>query len=410
MTTSVLQDAALCLGHGEFAGALDLLGELWPGIGLRPERTGEDDLSYARLLMICGVLTLKHGVRSLRRLGDTARDILGESVGLFGVNPEGQAARLWIGVSYVDEGRFNEAIAWADTILSERDTDLEITFTATLTRAIAEMRLGQPAQGLKSLAEIEPLLPGVEYLLRGKYYTQRGVGFRSLGKLDEALNAYDLAQEQYQCANSPRFLATVLNNIANVYADQGLLTRAHVYARRAVAAFAEIKDTGYEAKALDTLAQVLLREEKYDQALQAAQRSVNLLSESDQESWLIESLITLGRAASALSKAIAIPALSRAVAISEQIASKKQSELAVEELWRIVKNSKELSRTLAGSVEDIEIEVIERILAKNNGAITSTAKELGLSHQSLTSRIKALGLTSKRQTPIKRRRSIICIK
>lgn len=407
MEITILQTVAEFLCREEIGAAAEALGDDWRGPGIAPLRQGRDDTTYARLLMLCGVLTMKLGVMTLAPVRDASRDMLSKSARLFGDNPEGQAARLWTGITYIQSGEYHEAIVWADSILTEGTSTADVTFSATLTRAIAELRLGDATKSLKSLEEIRSLYTLVSDISKGKYCLQLGIAYRQLKRRDEALLAYDEAAEQFHTAGSPRHEAQALNNIAGIYLDQGSLLRAQVYADRAVSIFRSLGDKGCEAKAWDTIANIHLIAGRYRFAVRAARKSVNLLTDSNQEGWLAEALITLAAAAAHLGHEESVLSLTTAAEISERLGNQEQADLARQELWNVVRKTKELGSRLLATVQPVEKTIIERALDKHEGRIARAANELGMKHQLLDKRIRALGLSHKRQTPVKRKRSIM---
>lgn len=74
-------------------------------------------------------------------------------------------------------------------------------------------------------------------------YNGIGVGYYDLGKLDSSRMSYEIALKGFQAVHNREKEAVALNNIANVYVDQGdSLSKALDYFQRALAVFEELDD------------------------------------------------------------------------------------------------------------------------------------------------------------------------
>lgn len=395
--------AELCC-QGDFRGAIELLGDGWPGVAAHPRRGARDDIDYARLLMVCAVISMNVGAMSLRPTQNAAKNMLSQSARLFKDHPEAQSAKLWLGVAYLRCGENHEAIALASTLLAE-SPNMEVVFGATMTKAIGEMQLGNVAQCLTTLDDIKSLVDTVPPLVQGKYYLNRGMALRGLDRLDEALAAYELAGEMFQQAGSARYEAAVSNNAARVYSERGEFVKAHVAADRAASLLHKLQDRAHEAKAWDEIARIYLREGNLRLAARASQKAVDLLSGSDHEGWLAEALTTHGVVAARRGVVEALQALQRAAEISERVNNAHQAEIAYSEMWNVVKEGKALIEVL----RPVERLLIARALDKHDGSLTLAARSLGIRHQSLDFRIRTYfpDLMTKRKAPVHRRKSIM---
>lgn len=393
----------LCLG--DFLGAADLLGDEWPGPGVYPDRDGHDDISYARLLMSCAVLTINLGSIRLLNVQDVALDMLTESARLFGTSSEALTPRLWQGVAYFWRGEYHEAKALAQTILDEKAGGLEVEVGALLTQAIAEMGLGRGNESLATLDRVIPLLPGVSPMVQGKYYLNRGIAFRNLERQAEALIAYNKAGQLFEEVKSFRYEGAVVNNLAGIYTDQGRFIKAHVAADRAVSLFRKIRDKAHEAKAWDQIAKIYIKEKRFSLAVKPAQNAVALLADSDHEGWLAEALTTQGIALFRAGAQEGVAALNRAAKISERLGI--PAEATYNGLWDAIKQSKEVVTAL----RPMEEMVIERALDRHKGKVTKAARDLGITHQALEKKIKAFpALQEKRSIPRKRYKTVLARK
>src|ERR1051325_3480101 len=76
--------AADLLDAGRYEAARDSLGELWSGIGLRPNVEGLGARASAEVLLLAGVLSGRLGASRQRRdAQEAAKDLISESISLF---------------------------------------------------------------------------------------------------------------------------------------------------------------------------------------------------------------------------------------------------------------------------------------------------------------------------------------
>src|SRR5438477_9748827 len=78
------QLAADFIHTGQYETACDVLGDLWQGVGNRPELKGLPPLVAAEVLLQCGVLSGWLGsVRQIPEAQEKAKDLLSESLSRF---------------------------------------------------------------------------------------------------------------------------------------------------------------------------------------------------------------------------------------------------------------------------------------------------------------------------------------
>lgn len=371
---------------GDFRSAKEVLGDLWRGAGLLPIRnTG--DANYAWLVLACGILTIEEGALG-GRFQESARDMLTYCERLMADDRAGvQAVRAWSGVAYIRSGQFHEALALADVLLAD-DSDANVTICASKTKCTALDGIGKTEEALKAIASINALLPLATVLNRGKVYLEHGRILRKLGRLSDALRFYELAGEDCLEANSLRYEAVAMNNLAGVYMDRGEFIRAHNSVERAISLFQRLRDQNDEGKAWDQDAQIYLREGNNRGAERTAAHAVSLLSKGDHASYLAEALITHGIVLMRTGQTRAQEQLIQAARMCSQIGSSAQAKEAYGLLWEMVVQAKDMADSLTKSLRPIEHLVIEYTLEKHDGRITPAAKELGLRHHVLEERLR----------------------
>lgn len=397
---------------GDFGGAVAALGPEWRGPGVTPSRNGYDDRSYAYLMMVCGVLTAEFGLMG-NRLLEKSKDMLFKSVRLFGDDLEGaQIALSWLGTAYDRCGDFNEALALADGLLQNKDSSLSVMVCAAKTKSIALDGLGNPQAALDTLSEMANAVSALPALIQGKFYLQRGKVLRKLGRLDEALEDYDLAMECFHSAKSLRYEAVASNNIAGVYIDLNEFTRAHVLTEKAVRLFKSLGDENHEGMAWDQSAQIYRKEGKYHEAERASQTAISLLERGDHSDFLAEAYTTYGTILIEKGMA-AIQPLQKAAAIYAQQNNQVQLQAVNSVMWdavvRIKRLAKDTSSAMYEAVRPIEKLVIEQALERHDWHFTPAAKELGMTHRGMREKLKQRfpDLEKRCQPVIPRKQSIM---
>lgn len=385
--TESVRTATSLATHRDFNAAIEVLGDLWPGIGGEPPRGGESDLDYAHLLLVCGILTMEVGRFRGLPVQATAKDLLSKAVRLFGEEPDRLMALYWLGWSYVFCGENREALLIADSILGDQTSDSDIVFRAGRLKGLAHLNLGNSSQAEAAFASVSVLLETVPLLSQGMFYLNRGMLFRQTGRFEEGLSDHRRACDLFRVAGSPRLEASALNNISVVYAEQGRLAEAHQAAKTALSVFVRLRDRAHEAKVLDQLARIYEREENFPEMVRCADSAVEILSAGDHEGWLAEALITQGTARARLGMVEAQSALMRAMEICERQGDPKQAEAVTKTMWDIVRRGKESLDTMREAVSPLERAVYQRVLAKHAGHFTPAARELGLHHNVFLKRL-----------------------
>jgi tetratricopeptide (TPR) repeat protein len=393
---------------GDFHSAVEALGDRWPGLGLEPARNGESDLDYARLLMLCGILTVEIGKFSQVAAQDRGKDLLSKSVRLFGDDPERYMAMFWLATAYVLCGENREALTICDSILADQVADSDIVFRASRTKGLAHLYLGNFRQAEDAFASIEMLLDGVAPASQGKFHLNRGMLYRQTGRLEESLSEHRKAIQAFHAAGSLRLEAAAMNNISVVYTEQGRYAEARAAAQEALGVFVRLRDRGHEAKVWDQIAQIHCHEENFAEMVRCADRAVEILSEGDHEGWLAEALITQGIARARMGIEQAHAALSQALEICDRQGDPKQAETATRAMWEIVRRGNQCRDGMRQRLASLERDVYERVLERHSGHVTPAAHELGCSHQTLLRRLKNRfpELVDKRSPPRQRRRSM----
>lgn len=406
--TESIRSATSLANQGDFQSAIELLGDHWQGIGVEPVWNGKNELDYARLLLACGILTVRMGKFTARSQAE-AKDLLGKSLRLFGDDDGRYEALLWLATAYSFCGEHKEALMLVDSLLADQRADLDVEFSAGTLKGFTHLCLGNATVAEESFARVAGFLDAVSPLCRGKFYLTRGILFRQTGRDQEAIADYEKAATSFLEAQSPRYLAAAQNNLAGVFTDQGRYAEARLAAEAALNVFAQLQDRAHEAKAWDQLARVYGGEENYVDMVRCADRAVAILSAGDHEAWLAEALVTQGLAHARLGMGDAKRALTRALEICERQGDAKQADGATKAMWEIVQRGEETRDSLRETCLPIERAVYEHVLKKHGSRISPSAHELGLSHQAFQRRLlyRFPELLQTRLPPRRRRKSAV---
>ncbi|MDT5269045.1 MAG: hypothetical protein QOH49_1231 [Acidobacteriota bacterium] len=456
------------ISKGEYEGAREALGELWRGLGRRPEMEGLDERAVAEVLLQVGALTgWIGGSRQVPGAQAAAKDLISEGASLFealGETEREAEARSELALCYWREGACDEARV---LLTSALDMLAETTARAKalLRLAIVEFHAGRYDDVLTILKNNAHIFDErVSHSLRGNFHNELALALKQLGTLgrrpdylDQAIIEYTAAIYHYEQSGHERYGATNENNLANLLRKLGRYRQAHEHLDRAVAVLRRLKDVGLLAQIEETRARVLIDEKNYGEAERVIARAVQALETGGAAALLSEALTTQGVAWARLGRNDdSVGVLQRALKVAEEAGALSNAGLAAltlieehgtrrtlspEELYdcylhadRLLKETQHAESaarlrtcaqivmrrlagtqlddrnfTLFGAVHELEARLVGQALDEAGGSVTRAAKMLGLRHQTFLSMLNTRhrGLLEKRTPPEKRRRSII---
>jgi transcriptional regulator with GAF, ATPase, and Fis domain len=318
---------------GNYETARQALGELWRGIGQRPDLRDFEPLTQAVVLLRVGVLSGWLGsAHQFAGSQDIAKDLIGESRSLFdSLGETGRAAEAEIELAwcYWREGSYDEARvmlrhAWE----SLPNDEVELKGIAQVRRAEVERSAARHREALTILLEATPLIDQCEsYALKGKFHSTLAGTWESLGVadvrpdyIDNALLELTAASFYLEQAGHTHYLASVENNLGFSLFRVGRFDEAFEHLARARRLFIRLRDGVRAAQVDETRARALLAQGCNSEAERIARAAVRALERGDEQALLAETLITHGIALTRLDRRTqAHEAFQRAVAISEQL-------------------------------------------------------------------------------------------
>ncbi|HVF44601.1 MAG TPA: helix-turn-helix domain-containing protein [Pyrinomonadaceae bacterium] len=455
---------------GQYEAAREALGELWRGIGVRPEVSGLGRSAAAEVLLRAGILSGWLGESEQARGSQaSAKDLISESASLFegaGDREKAAFARSDLALCYWREGAYDEARILLTQASGELDgADDERRAVVLLRWGTVERSAGRLHSALAVLKEAERALRDNDsHVLRGSFHNTHGMTLRRLAETDGEGDYYDraiieftAAVYHFERARHDRFAASIENNLAFLLNKLGRHRDAHEHLDRAGVMLARVGDTGRLAQVDATRAQVLLAERRYRDAARVVAGSVSALEEGGEAALLAEAMTVQGVVWARLGNYEgSINVLRRAVSLAEEAGAVSDAgraaltlieehgarrAISADELhdlyWRAdrllkdAQNAEDVARlracarvvirrltgvqlreknfTLFSAVHEFEAKFIAQALEESGGSVTRAARLLGIRHQTLTSMLETRhrGL-SKKRTPVKKRlRSII---
>jgi len=442
------QLAADFIHTGQYEAARDALGDLWQGIGNRPELKGLKPLAAAEVLLQCGVLSGWLGsVRQIPGAQEKAKDLLSEALRRF--QSQGQTAKVAEvyyehGRCYFRLGAYDEARVILDealTTLGERDSQLRAKLL--IRRTLVEIWTGRYHDALGILEQAREFFEAGGDALKGRWHGQTAIVFLKLADTerrpdyaDRAIIEFTAAIFHYERAGHERYAAVNLNNLAFLLYTLGRYEEAHENLDRAVRLFGRLKDDGLLAQVNETRARVYTAEGKYREADRAIAEVIQTLEKGGEHALLSDALTIQGvvRARMAvyessiniLRRALAVAvdagassnAAHAALALIEEHGPERLSDYDLyhayrraDELLKDTQDAGDIARlrtcarivtkrlygaevgskqfSLRRAVLAYEARFIEYALRTAHGSVTAAAKMLGMGYQSLAEILKA---------------------
>ncbi|MET0623354.1 MAG: helix-turn-helix domain-containing protein [Pyrinomonadaceae bacterium] len=463
------QVAAGFTHKGQYEAAREALGEVWPGIGERPDVKELPPAVAAEVLLQCGALTGFLGsARNVSGAQERAKDLLTEAVRTFqslGNYQKASEAQCELGACYWRLGAHDDArVMMRGALKPLKESDVELKARILIRLTLAEVWENRYHEALSTLKEAEPVFESANDALKGRWHGQRGIIllklFTAEGRSDYADRAiidFTAAIYHYEQAKHERYCALNLNNLAFLFYKLGRYRDAHEHLDRAQLIFTKLKDTGNLAQVDETRTRVLIAEKKYRDADRIIADVIKTFEAGGESGLLADALTVQGvvwarlggfdGSINILRQAIRVAqnsgspisaGLAAVTLIEEHGLSSRLSESELAKLYRrandFLKGSEDAEdkerllacaliviKRLSGmqlhdknfsfysAVHELEAKLIEQALELEGGSITRAAERLGINRQSLSNmlRLRHKKLFDKRTPPTPRKRSIM---
>ena len=274
-----------------FEAAREAMGELWRGVGERPNLENLDQGTAADVLLRGGALTGHIGsTKQVAGAQEKAKDLIGESIAIFeslGDNKKVAEAKTEIAVCYAREGQLDNARVMLGEAVSQLDEqDGDLNRRALLRSASIEKLAGRLSEALNILAKAAPLFDtSNNHTLIGSFHNEFANVLRRVSEggdpkdyIDRAVVEYTAASVHFELAGNTRYHACVENNLALLYLRTNRLVEAHEHLDRAQALFTRLNDNPHLAQVEDTRARVMLAEGSVAKAEKIAKMLLRIAS------------------------------------------------------------------------------------------------------------------------------------
>jgi tetratricopeptide (TPR) repeat protein len=232
---------------GQYETAREALGELWPGVGERPDVKGLPPVVAAEVLLQCGALTgLLGHARNVSGAQERAQDLLSEAARKFksqGRHAKASEAQCELGACYWRLGAHDDArVMMRETLKPLTDADVELKAKIHIRRTLVEISENRYHEALGILKEAEAVFTSASDALKGRWHGQKALVLRRLATaerrgeyFDRAIIEYTAAIHHYEQARHERYCGTNLNNLAFLLYKLGRYRDAHEHLDRAQA-------------------------------------------------------------------------------------------------------------------------------------------------------------------------------
>ena len=295
----------------DYEGAREALGELWLGVGARPNLEGLKEATKAEVLLRTGNISGWLGSASqIEGAQEKAKDLISESARIFeGLADTEKAAEAQIDLAtcYWREGAFDEARVMLQGVLKNLgDNHGEQKLRALINSAVVEKVSTRDKDALRIHIQAAPYFEvSTNHALRGKFHNEFATVLKNLGiaehredYIDRALVEFTAAGYHWEQAGDTRFCAAVENNIGSLLLNIGKVKDAHRHLNRARQLFVSLRDKVHIAQVDETRARACMSEGRNAEAEKLARSSVRTLEAGGEQSLLAEALTTQAAALS----------------------------------------------------------------------------------------------------------------
>jgi tetratricopeptide (TPR) repeat protein len=445
---------------GRYEEARGALGDLWRGVGVRPNLDHYSRKVAAEVLLQCGSLSGCLGSAQGKDAQEKTRDLLTEALEIFQAydyQEKVSETRYELGICYWRSGALDEARVMLTEALT--GATAEQKGRILIGRVIVEISSGRYEEARDMLNRERAFFEGASHALQGRWHGQMAIVLRRLAQgrteyEDRAIIECTAAIYHYEQARHERYCGSNLNNLAMLLYRMERYQEAHEHLDKAHRIFARLKDPGNIAQVKETRARVLLAQERYVEAGKVIAEVVDALERAGEQALLADALIIkatvqarLGHAEESQktfrhtirigeeSGALFSAGLAAVAMIEEHGKHLPERKLyplyrRADRLLATTQDPEAIDRlracarivirklygpnldeyfTLPETVLQYEARFIEQALEEERGSVTRAAHRLGISHQTLGAILKTRhkNLQTKRSPEIKRRKSII---
>jgi tetratricopeptide (TPR) repeat protein len=320
---------------GHFEEARAELGELWKGIGARPDLEFSPQVN-AELLLQCGTLSSWLGSAKQINVQDKAMNLITSAIDIF-QSLKNQVkvveAQYELGMCYWRKGSLDEA-----RIVLEKAMELgthEQRGKILVRQTIVEISSGRYHEALTMLDNARASFESYPHALKGRWHGQRALVLRKLASIEDRSDYYDRAIVEYTAASihleeagHELHCANALNNLGFLLYKIGNYKEAHDYLDRAQIIMERLGELSSIAQLNEARARILIAEERYLEAEQVINEVVSTLAKGGEQALLTDALTTKATVQARLGNKQSIDTFNLAIKTGEVAGAKCSAGLA----------------------------------------------------------------------------------
>lgn len=387
---------------------------IWSDIDEDPnvEQLSHDE-SWEALFLAGGVLSLQGTNHQLRNYGSRAIDTLSrarEIAVAIGARDKIAETEKEIGTAYWRLGEYENAVAYLNTALenyseSEKLTN-RICLYAQANLPWLLVKIGQPEAAFEMVERIKPFIDEqLDLWLKTRFYNQAASVFVLIGNYKQAIPFLEKVVEYAARTKNNIYLGSGLNNLSNAYLnlDRPDFLNALRCVDDALRLFSTNKQFFAYAISLETKSKLLLDAGDLPDALSVINESVEILQKGENYCELCDSLWTRTRIY------VAQGELNQTFQQFYELLKVAHEKLSLLEVERFIAEFKKLvfipyGIGLEEKERNFRRHLFDEALRESGGIVTTTAKRLGVLHQTFSQMIKKYpDLVEKHQVKLRNR-------
>ncbi len=286
---------------GEYQQAFDLLGEIWTDKSQAPDVGGLPSPLVAETLLRCGaVIGYLGNLKQILDAQEISKNLVtaarNEFLKSFKYEKLAECENF-LASAYYRTGEFKEAHIWIEEALSHKLTESnEIRLHSHIIKSVILLAESKFQDTISYLKSVSHDFDNSEPLLKGCFCTNLALAHKNIGFLEEAIRYLTFARFSHKKSGHRSYLATVENNLAQVYKLRFEFPKALDCADRAIELFSELGDRARKSFSIDTKAQICIAKKDFTSALDLAEQAIEILKFGDNAGMLSEVYLTKSQA------------------------------------------------------------------------------------------------------------------
>jgi tetratricopeptide (TPR) repeat protein len=209
-------------------------------------------------------------------------------------------ATYWLANGQYEQDNLSEARGLLRGLLDKVRAGLRVApdfeFRVLMALSTVESKEGEHARALAYLQEVQSVLGDLDDRRRATYLLDLAYSYRETGDMEAAIRSGHESLALFRASGAESESAILENNLALAYLAIGNLARAAEYSIEARRRFEKLNDRRRLAHVEDTAAQIALREDRPEAALEIAARAIGHAEATQNVGALTSAHVTIARA------------------------------------------------------------------------------------------------------------------